>query len=308
MKGWKETLKCQLGERFKEKEILGPHTSLKVGGPADLFFVVDNREELRAVLSALGEGSMACVVLGNGSNLLVSDRGVRGAVIRLGRGFDTLRCTEGERGVLLQAGAAVLLPKLARESVKRGYTGLEFAEGIPGTVGGALTMNAGAYGTEMERVVEKIEAMTPEGEAVSFDRAELLFHYRGSSLPPNIVITGATFRIERGDGETERRRIEELRKRRKTAQPSGSPNAGSIFQNPPGDYAGRLVEKAGLKGLRRGQAQVSTKHGNFIVNLGGARSHDIRSLIEEVRAGVREKTGVDLKTEIRFVGEWLESS
>jgi UDP-N-acetylmuramate dehydrogenase len=211
---------------------------------------------------------------------------------------------EGERGIFLHAGAAALLPKLARQSVKRGYTGLEFAEGVPGTVGGAVTMNAGAYGAEMERVVEEIEAMTPGGETLLFHRADLSFRYRGSSLPANLVITAATFRLEHGDGENERRKIEEFRKRRKLAQPSGSPNAGSIFRNPPGDYAGRLVETAGLKGLRRGQAQVSTRHGNFIVNLGGARSEEIRSLMEEVRAGVREKTGVELEPEIRFVGEW----
>jgi UDP-N-acetylmuramate dehydrogenase len=306
MRAWNEHFKSRLGKRFREKEILAPYTSLKVGGPADLFFLIEDTEELRDVLTTLERASMSYFVLGNGSNVLVSDLGLRGAVIRLGKGFQWYRWMEkdGAGRLWAEAGAGMLLPKLARESIKGGYAGLEFAEGIPGTVGGALVMNAGAYGEEMAGVVEKIEAIGPGGEAISLDNLELLFRYRGSNVPSNAVVTSVTFRLQRGDGQTEKRKIEELARRRKLSQPSGSPNAGSIFQNPPGDYAGRLVEEAGLKGLCRGQAQVSLKHGNFIVNLGGARSGDIRQLIDTVQTVVWEKTGVQLEPEIRLVGEW----
>ena len=294
------------GLRVKISEPLGRHTSMKVGGPADYFLEIEAQMALGRALRLLDRFKVPFYLVGKGSNLLVSDSGIRGAVIRLGAGFRRLEWRdEGER-VLADVGAAYPMTQLVREAAHRGYTGLEFAEGIPGSVGGALIMNAGAYGSEMEKVVERVEGVNRRGEAVSFGREEMVFSYRTFGLPTETVVTRVSLRLRRAPAEEVSQRVRELVARRKTSQPSGYPNSGSMFRNPPGDFAGRLIEAAGLKGKRVGRAEISTKHANFIVNLGGARARDVRKLMEIAREEVRNRFGIELEPEVRFLGEWPE--
>jgi UDP-N-acetylmuramate dehydrogenase len=181
---------------------------------------------------------------------------------------------------------------------------LEFAEGIPGSVGGALVMNAGAYGSEFEKVVERVEAVTKEGEPIQFTRREMTFTYRDSHLPPGTVVTRVRLRLRKGEVTQVSAKLRDLVGKRKSSQPSGFPNSGSMFRNPAGDFAGRLIEAAGLKGKRMGQSQISERHANFIVNLGGAKAQDVRQLMELAQSEVRRQFGVDLVAEVKFIGEW----
>jgi UDP-N-acetylmuramate dehydrogenase len=238
--------------------------------------------------------------LGAGTNLLVSDRGIRGLVIKLGAGFSTITI-DGEK---LSAGAAAQFGAMVLRAVDHGLAGLEFGEGIPGTVGGGLVMNAGAFGGEMARVVTAIQGVTARGEAHTLAPEEARFAYRRSELPPGFAITRVDFRLERGDRHALRARVAELRARREARQPRDVPNAGSIFKNPPGNFAGRLLEGAGLKGTQLGGAAFSDRHANFIVNLGGARADEVRGLIDMARHKVNENSGVWLDPEVRLIGEW----
>jgi UDP-N-acetylmuramate dehydrogenase len=301
---WLEELRRVSGLRVKTDEPLGKYTSMKVGGPADYLVEAETGPALGEALRRLDRNGISFWLLGKGSNVLVSDLGIRGAVVRLGKEFMRIEWREEKSGPAVIAGAAYPVARLAREAVKRGYTGLEFAEGIPGSIGGALVMNAGAYGSEMERVVEKVEGLSRTGEEIRLSRADLAFSYRKTELPADFVVTRVRLRLERGAPEAMRRKLDELLKKRKSSQPSGLPNSGSMFQNPPGDFAGRLIEAAGLKGRKIGKAQISERHANFIVNLGGARSEDVRRLMDLARSEVKAKFGVDLKPEVRMIGEW----
>ncbi|MCY4439462.1 MAG: UDP-N-acetylmuramate dehydrogenase, partial [Deltaproteobacteria bacterium] len=234
------------------------------------------------------------------SNLLVSDQGVRGAVLRLRGEFRKVRWHDSGAEV----GAAYAVSRLVREAVRRGRGGLEFAEGIPGSVGGSLVMNAGAYGSEMERVVNRVDAMTAAGEALALGREELRFSYRETRLPRDAVVTRVGMVLTPETAEVVDARMRAIMARRRESQPSGHPNFGSVFRNPPGDHAGRLIEASGLKGLRVGSAEVSRRHANFIVNRGGARAQDVRRLIEQVCSEVESRFSVRLQTEVRFAGEW----
>jgi UDP-N-acetylmuramate dehydrogenase len=299
-----QELKQIAGVKVRVAEPLARYTSMKIGGPADYLLDVDSREALPRALGILARRRIPVSVLGNGSNVLVSDLGMRGAVIRLGKDFKRIEWHEEESGARVDVGAAFPVTQLVREAARRGYSGLEFAEGIPGSVGGALVMNAGAYGAQMDVVVEQVEAVTAKGEPLALRRAEIVFSYRHSSLPGGSVVTRALIRLVRGEPEAVRRRLTELVSRRKKSQPSGYPNSGSMFRNPPGDFAGRLIEAAGLKGTRVGRAEVSDRHGNFIVNLGGAKGEDVRQLMERVQEEVEKKFGVRLEPEVRLLGEW----
>ena len=301
---WLEELKRVSGLRVKTNEPLGKYTSMKVGGPADYLLEAETPLALAEALRRLDRHGISFCLLGKGSNVLISDVGIRGAVVRLGKEFTQIEWREEKTGAEVIAGAAYPVARLAREAVKRGYAGLEFAEGIPASIGGALVMNAGAYGSEMERVVQKVEGLGRTGEEIHLSRADLAFSYRKTDLPPDLVITRVWLRLARGAPEAMRRKLDELLKKRKTSQPSGLPNSGSMFQNPPGDFAGRLIEAAGLKGKKIGRAQISERHANFIVNLGGARSEDVRRLMDLARSEVKTKFGVDLKSEVRMIGEW----
>jgi len=298
-----QEMKLIPGVKVKISEPLAPYTSIKIGGPADYFLEVEQTAALTQLLLLLKRHGAACYLLGNGSNVLVSDRGVRGAVIRLGGEFKRVEWWEEEKGVCVNVGAAYTVTRLVREAARRGYAGLEFAEGIPGSVGGALVMNAGAYGAEFEKVVDRVDGVTHEGRPVSFGRKEIFFSYRESHLPGTIVTRVGLRLVKEGSAKVSLK-VRELVARRKSTQPAGFPNSGSMFRNPPGDFAGRLIEAAGLKGKTVGRAQISDRHANFIVNLGAARAEEVRKLMEMARAEVKRQFGVDLEPEVRLVGEW----
>ena len=288
------------GVAVKVREPLARYTSFKVGGPADYFVEAQTSPGLTACLKLMACGGVPVLLLGNGSNLLVSDQGVRGAVLRLRGEFRRVHWHRAGAGV----GAAHAVSRLVREAVRRGLGGLEFAEGIPGSVGGSLVMNAGAYGSEMERVVTRVDAVTAAGEPLAFGREELRFSYRDARLPHGAIVTRVGMALTPETPEAVDARMRAIMARRRESQPSGHPNFGSVFRNPPGDHAGRLIEASGLKGLRVGGAEVSRRHANFIVNRGGARAQDVRRLIEQVCSEVESRFSVTLQTEVRFAGEW----
>jgi UDP-N-acetylmuramate dehydrogenase len=293
-------LRERFGVRLERNRPLADLTSFQIGGPADLLLTVETEDEVAAAMAAAHRTGVRAFCLGAGTNLLVSDRGVRGLVLRLGAGFRNIVID----GTNVTSGAAAEFGVLVETVVDRGLAGLEFGEGIPGTVGGGLVMNAGAFGGEMARVVTLVHGVTIEGETRALTRDDVKFAYRRSELPPGFVITRVDFELERGDCNTLRARVQELRAKRAARQPRGIPNAGSIFKNPPGTFAGRLLEGAGLKGTRMGAAAFSDKHANFIVNLGGARAEDVRALIELARERVRQQSGISLEPEVKLVGDW----
>lgn len=293
-----------VGLKVKLAERLARYTSMKIGGPADYWIEAGNEAALAALLKILHRRAEPFYFLGNGSNVLISDWGVQGAVIHLTGDFKRSEWTDGDGWARVEAGAAQPVTQLVRQAARRGYGGLEFAEGIPGTVGGALVMNAGAYGSEFEKLVERVYGLSPDGSAVEFSREALAFTYRDSHLPAGTAVTRVRLHLGRDDLAQVGGRLGELVAKRKSSQPSGHPNSGSMFRNPPGDYAGRLIEAAGLKGKQIGHAQISPKHGNFIVNLGGARARDVRRLMDLARAEVQARFGVELIAEVKMIGRW----
>ncbi len=295
-----DELREEFQERLKVNQSLAEFTSFRIGGPADLFVTVESEAELMRAKAAAHRARVPTFCLGHGTNLLVSDRGIRGLVIRLGEGFNKISIDD----VRVTAGAGVDFGELVETVVVRGLEGLEFGEGIPGTVGGGLVMNAGAFGGEIARVVTRVHGVTAEGDAQALTPEEVGFAYRRTNLPPHFVISRVDFELHHGDRDKLRARVTEVRAKRVSRQPRGVPNAGSIFKNPPGNFAGRLLEAAGMKGHRIGGAAFSEQHANFIVNLGGARADEVHSLIEMARAKVRESSGVLLEPEVKLVGEW----
>ena len=295
-----DELREEFRERLKVNQSLAEFTSFRIGGPADLFITVENEAELMRAKSAAYRAGVPTFCLGHGTNLLVSDRGIRGLVIRLGEGFNKISIDD----VKVTAGAGVDFGELVETVVELGLAGLEFGEGIPGTVGGGLVMNAGAFGGEIARVVTCVHGVTAEGEARALTPEEVNFAYRRTNLPAHFVISRVDFELTPGDREALRTRVMEVRGKRAARQPRGVPNAGSIFKNPAGNFAGRLLEAAGMKGHRIGGAGFSEQHANFIVNLGDARADEVRALIEMARAKVHASSGVLLETEVRLVGEW----
>jgi UDP-N-acetylmuramate dehydrogenase len=301
--GLLEELRRIAGLKVKTDEPLGRYTSMKIGGPADYFLQVQDDVALRQLLPLLKRDGATVYVLGNGSNVLVSDSGVRGAILHLAGDFSRAEWREDESGMSAVVGAAYPVTRLVREAVRRGYAGLEFAEGIPGSMGGALVMNAGAYGSEFEKIVDQVEGVTAAGEGVCLQRSQLRFSYRESNLPSGMVVTRVRLRLTKEDAAQLSAKLRELVARRKASQPSGRPNCGSMFRNPAGDYAGRLIEAAGLKGKRIGQAQISERHGNFIINLGGATAEDVRQLMDFAKTEVKRRFDIELLPEVRVIGE-----
>jgi UDP-N-acetylmuramate dehydrogenase len=295
-----DELREHFRERLKLNRSLAEFTSFRIGGPADLFVTVENEAELMRAKSAAHRANVPTFCLGHGTNLLVSDRGVRGLVIRLGAGFNKISIDD----VKVTAGAGVDFGELVETVVERGLAGLEFGEGIPGTVGGGLVMNAGAFGGEIARVVTFVHGVTADGEARALTPDEVNFAYRRTNLPAHFVISRVDFELHHGDCDKLRARVMEVRAKRAAHQPRGVPNAGSIFKNPPGNFAGRLLEAAGMKGHRIGGAVFSEQHANFIVNLGDARAADVHALIEMARAKVKESSGILLEPEVKLVGDW----
>ena len=297
-------LKQIAGLRVKLDEPLARYTSMKIGGPADYFIEAQTDAALASLLRLLNQQVMNFCLLGNGSNVLISDRGVRGVVIRLAGEFKKIQWAEDGERVHVNVGAAYAVTQLVRETARKGFAGLEFAEGIPGSVGGALFMNAGAYGSEFEKVVDQVEGVTSQGQPICLSRGEMTFSYRDSHLPPGTIVTRVRMQLHKAESVEVGSKLQELVSRRKSSQPSGYPNSGSMFRNPPGDFAGRLIEAAGLKGKRIGQSQISERHANFIVNLGGAKAADVLQLTELAQAEVRNRFGVELVLEVKLLGEW----
>ncbi len=297
-----ETTKRELKALVENVEFDVPmrtKTSFRVGGPADAVATPRDAGELKRVLRYSREKGLRCFILGRGTNLLVLDGGIRGVVVDL-RGFNALEVRSEE---IIYAGAGVSLPKLVYFAMDNSMTGLEFASGIPGSVGGAIVMNAGAMEGEMKDVVKSVTVMNEAGEVSELTREELPFSYRNLSLPKGTVVLGSQFKLKGGDKEAIKERIHSILNSRKTKQPLDTPNAGCIFKNPPLGHAGRLIDEAGLKGLQFGGAKVSELHANFIVNSGNATARDILSLLDDVKEKVFEKKGITLEPEIKIVGE-----
>jgi len=280
-------------------EPMARHVSWRAGGRADRFFVPKDLAVLSSFLRTIPRHEPVLFV-GLGSNLLVRDGGYRGTVVLM----HSAELRPEMRGGLLYAAAGVAAPKAARFAALHQLAGAEFLAGIPGTVGGALAMNAGCYGSETWDVVEKVTTIDRAGAVHERHKSEFEIGYRHCSFPQEEWFVGAFLKLPRGDGEASRARIKELLAKRIATQPLSLPNAGSVFRNPPGDHAARLIESCGLKGLERGGARVSEKHANFIVNpKGAAKAADIEWLIHEVKRIVLEKTQIDLVPEVRIVGE-----
>lgn len=293
-----------LGGRARPDEPLARHTSFRIGGPADVLVAPDTIDELVLVVRAAAAHGVRVTMLGGGSNMLVGDGGIRGVVVKLGRGFRRVAWEPAGDATLVRAGAAVQLGRLARAAVERGLAGLEYAEGIPGTVGGALYMNAGAYGGEVSAAVDAVEGVGADGVARTIERTDLAFAYRRTALPQGFLVGAVRFRLRADDRAAVTERMEAARARRTASQPQGHANAGSIFKNPRGDFAGRLIEAAGLKGARVGGAKFSERHANFIVNEGAARAEDVKALMDLAQRVVWERSGVWLEPEVRLVGHW----
>jgi UDP-N-acetylmuramate dehydrogenase len=300
MKALETELRARFGERVRASMPLAELTSFRIGGPADLFVNVEDETELMHAKAAAYRAGVPCFCLGAGTNLLVSDRGMRGLVVRLGDGFGKIKIDDTK----VVAGAAAAFGALVQAVVDRGLEGLEFGEGIPGTVGGGLVMNAGAFGGEIAKVVTLVHGVTEAGEALALTKDDVKFAYRRTDLPSHFIITRVDFELAHGDRERLTSRVAELKAKRASRQPRGVPNAGSIFKNPPGNFAGKLLEGAGLKGTRLGGAAFSDQHANFIVNLGGAQAAEVRALIDMARNKVKEQSGVLLEPEVRLVGDW----
>ncbi len=287
-------------------EPMSRHTSWRVGGPADRAYLPADLEDLRVFLAGLPPAEPVFMV-GLGSNLLVRDGGIRGTVVFMHQGLKALRLDEGRDGrPLLYAEAGVASPKVARFAANHGFAGAEFLAGIPGTVGGALAMNAGCYGGETWNVVDRVLTLDRGARVRERQTSDYEIGYRHCRRRSNghdEWFAAAWLRFAPGDGETARRRVRELLTRRIASQPLNQPNAGSVFRNPPGDHAARLIEACGLKGYTVGGAQVSTKHANFIVNLGSAAAADVESVIAGVQEAVERATGIALVREVSIVGE-----
>ncbi|MDH3974721.1 MAG: UDP-N-acetylmuramate dehydrogenase [Deltaproteobacteria bacterium] len=276
------------------------HTTFKVGGPADIVAYPLDRVDLKETFLTVKQSAAPCFVLGLGSNLLVKDGGIRGVVINLSKGLREINLLSDNR---LQAGAGATLAAAVARAAGEGLEGMEFLSGIPGTVGGAVRMNAGAFGKEMKDVIESVTLMNREGEEISVMREDLSFSYRNLDFEEGHVITGCTFALTRGDESEIRERIRKYALQRGSRQPLGKATAGSVFKNPGGDYAGRLIEAAGLKGFRAGNARISEKHANFIENCGGAKAAHILELIAIAKKRVYDDSGILLETEVKIIGE-----
>jgi UDP-N-acetylmuramate dehydrogenase len=303
----RHALEQSFGERVRFDEPLSRHTSFRIGGPADVWVEVADAEEIGRVQAIAAAADLPLFVLGAGTNVLVSDRGVRGIVLHLGRPLACLDWRANGNGLHACAGAALPLKRLVTEAIARDLSGLEFAEGIPGTVGGGLLMNAGAFGGEIGNVVEYVNGVDAFGALQRLPRSVLRFSYRRFDLPPGFIVTRLEFLLQPADHETIHAKRDDAKHRREAHQPLGYPNAGSVFKNPPGQHAGRLLEAVGMKGERHGGAMVAEQHANFIVNIGGATAADVHTLMIEAIRRVWEAKRVRLEPEIKLVGDWGQS-
>jgi UDP-N-acetylmuramate dehydrogenase len=290
---------------------MADYTSLRVGGPADLLLIPADVEELRAIVLWASVRGVPITWLGNGSNLIVRPRGIRGIVVSLRNALKQVVLRHAHRQydkphgdpVYVRVGAGVPLTRVLHVAIREGLTGLTFAVGIPGTLGGAVAMNAGTEVGSIWEVVECVTLLSPHGQMVELCPEEVAVGYRFAALPEQSVVLEAMLRAAQGVPEQVREEVRRLYRYRRESQPLAHPNAGSIFKNPPGEHAGRLIEQLGLKGFRIGDAQISHKHANFIVNLGEASADEVLALIDYVKRYVQSRTGIVLEEEVRIVGE-----
>lgn len=293
-------LRAACGDRVRAGFGLAPLTTFRIGGPAALFLEPEGEADLGAASLAIRESGIPVVVLGKGSNVLVGDAGFRGLVLRLGKGYRW----SARDGDLLSAGGAMPLPALAGVALSQGLSGLEFGVAIPASLGGAVRMNAGAHGGELADVLETIALFRlDDGRMDQVAAADAGFEYRRSGLPADGVVVGATARLRPADPADIRGAMDAAREWRRRTQPVAEPNCGSVFKNPPGDHAARLIDEAGGKGLSVGGASVSTKHANFIVASEGTRAADVLRLIHEIQELVSARSGIRLEPEVHLVGD-----
>lgn len=292
---------CAGGENVRRQEPMSLHTTFRIGGPADLFVTPGSIQAVADSIQICKETQTPYAVIGNGSNLLVSDTGYRGVIIQIGRNLNQVS-VNGEE---IRAQAGAMLSVIAKTALSESLTGFEFASGIPGTLGGAAVMNAGAYGGEMKDVLTEVTVLTREGEIRTVPAEKLEMGYRTSLAAKNgWIILEAVLKFQKGDAEAIRGRMEELKMQRVTKQPLDLPSAGSTFKRPEGYFAGKLIMDAGLRGFTVGGAQISEKHCGFVVNKGGATAEDVRNLICAVQKKVQEDAGVKLEPEVKFLGEF----
>lgn len=281
-------------------EPMSRHTTFRVGGPADFFVTPKVKEEVRDVIRICKEAGMPYYIIGNGSNLLVSDAGYRGVIVQIYKEMNEVKA----EGDLVKAQAGALLSGIAAKALGAELSGFEFASGIPGTIGGACAMNAGAYGGEMKDVLESVTVLTGEGKIIELGRNELELGYRTSVIAKKgYIVLGVALKLECGDGEKIKTYMDELKEKRVTKQPLEYPSAGSTFKRPEGYFAGKLIEDAGLRGFQVGGAQVSEKHCGFVINRDHATAADIMELMRQVQIRVKENSGVDLEPEVKRLGD-----
>ena len=287
-------------KRIFKEEPMAKHTTFRVGGPAE-YYLMPDRKELPEVIRCCGEYQIPYLVIGNGSNLLVSDKGIRGGVIEIGKNISAIRVEEGR----IYAEAGALLSKTAHTALEHGLTGMEFAAGIPGCMGGAVVMNAGAYGGEMKDIIASVTVLTKQGEEKKLRVEELDLSYRHSCIPQQeYLVLEAELALQPGKQEEIRARMEELKAKRNEKQPLEYPSAGSTFKRPEGYYAGKLIMEAGLRGFQVGGAAVSEKHCGFVINKEQASAADIYRLMQEVQQRVQQQFGVKLEPEVKMVGDF----
>jgi len=298
-----ETFIGRIKDRFKgeirQDEPLSRHTSLKIGGKAMLMLIPEDIDSLRVIIEKARDLDIKVLILGGGTNLLIDDRGVDGLVVSTKR-LDMIEYLEskGRDDVILRAGAGLQLGGLISHCMRNGLSGMESLAGIPGTVGGAVFMNAGSFGTEIKDVVIGVEIMDREGSIRRLSRSEIGFSYRSSGLPEGSIIISAEFRLRRDKPESVSKRVRETIRKKSLSQPLNYPSAGCVFKNPPSDSAGRLIDSAGCKGMRCGGIEVSSVHANFFINRGGGTFDDFINLMEEVKERVYKASGIKLEPEI----------
>lgn len=288
-------------EQFIFNAPMNEHTTFKIGGAADVLIFPSSAEEISQIFKLVNEFKLPCFILGNGSNVLVRDKGIRGVVVKFTeKFFGDIRC----KGQRLIACAGAKLKDVATFAAENGLTGLEFACGIPGSIGGAIFMNAGAYDGEMKNIVASVKSVNCSGEFVEFSGSSLNLGYRHSIFQENgYAICEVELILQRGNVDGIKNKMKDLTQRRESKQPLDLPSAGSTFKRPKGHFAGTLIDKTGLKGLRVGGAMVSEKHAGFVVNTGGATAQDVLNLIEEVKRRVYDFHGIKLSPEVRIIGE-----
>ncbi|MBP5197565.1 MAG: UDP-N-acetylmuramate dehydrogenase [Lachnospiraceae bacterium] len=290
-------------ENIHVNEMMSAHTSFKVGGPADCVIEIDDEEKLAKLLNYLKKLELPAAIMGNGTNTLVSDKGYEGVIIIIGKKMNNVYGS----GNTIEAQAGAPLVAVAKKAHELGLTGLEFAAGIPGTVGGGVVMNAGAYDGDMSKVVKSVRVLDENGEVMVLDNETMEFGYRTSTIKNRkFAVTSVTFELEKGDPAEIKAKMDDFNARRREKQPLEYPSAGSTFKRPEGYFAGKLIEDAGLKGVKVGGAQVSEKHSGFIINTGSATASDVASLIGKVQETVKERFGVSLEREVIFLGDFSE--